>query len=161
MDRATYELECAIAAALPTLKTAMSMRGLSFPEGEDELLITSLVGSIAGWVKHTSGKPRRIRRHEECLDCDTGWHQHDPDPEDDDDDGWHTHCDVCGEMWPCPEAGQIDVEELEQVRTQYLKLARKHPDKLTRHEWIKLFRITDTLKAEGALPTPEETVLAR
>lgn len=148
MDRALCELEQAVASIVQNLKLQMGSRGLRYL-GDDDLLVRTFAGSIESWTEFDPKPPRRIRRHEECLDCDTGWHH-------DDDGNYHTHCDVCNEMWPCQHAGEIDAEELSQTRATYVELARRSPRGRSRSEWGQLYQLTDTLTAEGALPPSEE-----
>lgn len=155
MNRSMAELELAVSGIMSELRMRLRMHGITV-DASDEVLVDAITGSFAGWVTYKEPKPRPLDRHEECLDCDSGPHRYAPDPDDPDDDGWYTHCDVCEEVWPCPEAGQVDQEALTEARAQYIKLARTHPDKRSAREWSKWHQLRASLQAEGQLPTREE-----
>lgn len=80
-------------------------------EGDPHGLLAFGLGGSAPPTAHSGVTPARV--HEECLDCDSGDHYHERDDNDEDDYGWHTHCDECGERWPCPKAGKVESPRVE------------------------------------------------
>jgi len=149
-----WDVECAIRAGLPDLRRSLNYADLSF-EGTEEEMVASLVEGIVDRVRITDKKPDPLPRHDECLECDALILVHEGRDSWDDPGGgsWTTHCDVCMERWPCPEANELDQEEVERLQARYLSLAANHSDDGPRIRDLR--RLHRRLEAEGLLPTDE------
>lgn len=110
----------------------------------EEDLYEALLGALEPLVSYAP-KPRSYSTHEECLDCDMGPHYDPDDPEE-----WLTHCHVCNEYWPCPEAGQIDMEAISRDQEEFTRLRDK--DVRTDTEEAMLHGLLVNLTAAGYLP---------
>lgn len=143
-----WDVECAVRAALPSINRNLNYAGLEYVGSEDEL-ITSLVEAIADQVViQDNQKPKPLTRHEEC----STW----SDPGDEE-GSWATHCTVCHEEWPCPEAGELDADEVSALQGRYLKLLaeRESGADLNPFKHRDLRYIHRRLEAEGVLPSKD------
>jgi hypothetical protein len=148
-----YDLECALKSTLPTLRKSLDDFGLQC-HLDDASLVELLTGDLVHQVtaKLPERAPYPLDRHEECTDCDALWGLH---RDEDDDEVWRTHCDVCLEEWPCPEAGELNQEALESIQTRYAELRHLDPEKLTLGEYRTLREYHRRLSAENQLPEGE------
>ncbi len=151
-----FDLECALRDALPAIKKSLDRADLACALDDAALIETlaeSLETHVTGYIER---KPRPLPRHEECPECDalilvhqgrTSW-----EDEGDEESGWYTHCTVCGEEWPCPEAGELDEEEVEGLQRTYQRLAALPQEVRTPAQHQKLRSLHRDLLAEGRLP---------
>ena len=130
-----------------TYKAALAWRGFQTDLDEEEIL-TLLTEALEGHLRYEPRVPD-YHLHEECHDCDQGLHRHWSTGE------WMTHCVICDETWPCPDAGQVDQSAIKRDQQEYLHLeSRDRTFEEESHFWY-LYR---TLAKAGFLPTTDPSV---
>ena len=154
-----WDVECALRAALPEIKRHLDYADLVF-EGDDEALLAALASGLVPSLRAVLDRdPEPLPRHEECPECDalilvhqgrSSW----SDPEDEE-GAWHTHCTVCLEEWPCPDAGEPDEDEVEALQNRYHRLLRAF-NAGDRSNYTALRQLRRRLEAENRLPPSEE-----
>lgn len=135
-----WDLECAVRLALPSIKQSLSLTDLEFTR-DDDYLVTTLVNALEIHTRAVDQSPRPISRHEECRECDSMMlvHQGRSSWDSPESGVWRSHCDVCMEIWPCPEAGELDSDEVKDLLERYNHLRTlMRPTVQTRSEQQKL-----------------------
>jgi hypothetical protein len=151
-----FDLECAVRDALPAIRRSLDKADLECGLDDDalaETLVESLVNQVTGYVDRA---PTPLRRHEECQECDalilvhqgrTSW-----DDPGDEEGAWYTHCTVCLEEWPCPEAGELDEEAVEGLQARYTRLVAIPHESRSPRQHQELRKLHRDLAAEARLP---------
>lgn len=133
-------VEAAFRKALPKIKRSLWAVEIELP-GTDEELASLLAGAVAGYADHNPKAPEPLDRHEKCLDCDAMGDIH---------RRGETHCTVCDEDWPCPDAGKIDEDHVAKSRS-YIAELRANTER-TPMQQRRMEDLIRRLEAEGLDP---------
>jgi len=126
--------------AVPDLRRMLEHHELN-PNLRDPELVARLAEFLDPLLTVKLRNLRPIPTHSECHDCDSYRSSHLQS----EDGEWHSHCDVCMEPWPCPDAGKLDMDAVKDVREKIAVLIVK-PDRDMEdeyHLWTLQRRLTD------------------
>lgn len=136
-----FHLEAAMNSSLDILKRNLYMFNLTIDLSDRDTILL-LASALRDYVILKDRKPHPIDRHEECFDCDNHICRHRQGG---------THCDACGEDWPCESAGQLDEDKVWRMQEAYIKL--KNMATRSAYEEVRMLNLSQDLDVVGMLPT--------